>query len=380
LGGTGEKMKNLRLFLFLIFFVAAKSIFANGGPVFIDGNTLVPIIETDIELRKEVLRIERLDWRKLKITVDYELFNPGKEKTILVGFEHQTPELLAGGQVWKERPLVDFKVNINDENIKYKVISVPSKDYYKNGLFLEIKEDEKNVSSIALYYFEADFKKGTNRIRHEYFAEINTTGDYFYWIPYLLTPANRWANKQIDDFTMILDLGDFQEFGIENEQFIDSLWQYDCKSTKKIEENYDDSLSSLQFFTKTEPIVYHQKKFYPTNELFIFSNWPSLMGCDLFDYQESKLTYQDLSFIKNYDDILAHDFGYKNEVSYNILSEFLYALRGKRFSNPVIQAYYDSLEWYQPDPNYDESKVVLNDKEKQWMEQVDEVWKKQEKK
>lgn len=33
-----------------------------------------------------------------------------------------------------------------------------------------------------------------------------------YFFPYSLTPACRWANKQIDDFTLIVDMGDRASF------------------------------------------------------------------------------------------------------------------------------------------------------------------------
>ena len=50
------------------------------------GNQLIPINETQVELRNEILTI-RWVGRNMLIDVDYTFYNPGKTKEVLMGFE-----------------------------------------------------------------------------------------------------------------------------------------------------------------------------------------------------------------------------------------------------------------------------------------------------
>ena len=53
--------------------------FANDGVFYASGNQLIPITETDISVKKEVLTINRVgDY--LEVIVYYEFFNPVGEK------------------------------------------------------------------------------------------------------------------------------------------------------------------------------------------------------------------------------------------------------------------------------------------------------------
>ena len=53
--------------------------FANDGVFYASGNQLIPITETDISVKKEVLTINRVG-DHLEVTVYYEFFNPVGEK------------------------------------------------------------------------------------------------------------------------------------------------------------------------------------------------------------------------------------------------------------------------------------------------------------
>ena len=83
--------KILFLLLFSVFFITAK---ANDGAFYSNGNQLIPIVETDIRVQKEVLKINRIvqkteDWDQnyFEVSVYYEFFNPSAEKDLIVGFE-----------------------------------------------------------------------------------------------------------------------------------------------------------------------------------------------------------------------------------------------------------------------------------------------------
>ncbi|MFN9025545.1 MAG: hypothetical protein ACK5VX_05080, partial [Akkermansiaceae bacterium] len=64
---------------------------ANDSSYYASGNQVIPLQETDISVKKEILTIKRINDDKVQITVDYIFNNPGAEKTILMGFEAGPP-------------------------------------------------------------------------------------------------------------------------------------------------------------------------------------------------------------------------------------------------------------------------------------------------
>ena len=78
-------MKNLRNLLLLILGFTWSNLEANDGVFYAQGNHLVPVQETVVQLQKEVLKLKREgDW--MQVDVDFEFFNPGPAKTVIVGF------------------------------------------------------------------------------------------------------------------------------------------------------------------------------------------------------------------------------------------------------------------------------------------------------
>jgi YARHG domain-containing protein len=396
-------MKRLYFTFAITLIILTTKLNANDGAYYLSGNHLIPIQETQVELRKEVLQIRRLNHDSVEIFVDYELYNPGKEKTILVGFEAEAARGAADGYPLngKHRYLYNFMVNLNNVDLDYDVKIVPvyredKKDfydgnYYKNGKFFEFDEkkmlkmnpaiNNQGFKHIYVYYFTAKFKPGINKLRHYYIYEMGRTAWLDKEIGYVLTAANRWANNQIDDFTMIIDMGKNEEFMIRDSTFEDTQWRYGHISSKYTLINYKDTTETRIFFTKKAPVVYHQKDFHPKGELYIFSVSDFYSLSNKFDYRTNILRYRGKVLAKKFRYREGKwDFEIADVTSYEILKEYPYSLKGKQFSDPVIQKYYDSLEWYQSDPNYDEAKVVLNDKEKRWLEQLDKIWEAQEKK
>src|SRR5215468_10417296 len=86
-------MKNIPLIsCFIILLHVAPFCKANDGTFTVNGNQLVPIQETSISVRKEILTITRKGKDDAEISVYYEFFNPGEAKELLVGFEAFSPE------------------------------------------------------------------------------------------------------------------------------------------------------------------------------------------------------------------------------------------------------------------------------------------------
>ncbi|MBL0016272.1 MAG: hypothetical protein IPP17_07460 [Bacteroidetes bacterium] len=85
-------MKDSRLgFFVLLALFVANGLFANDGVFYAQGNHLVPVKETVVQLKKEILKLKRIgDY--MAVDVYFEFYNPGPEKTEIVGFVTPPPK------------------------------------------------------------------------------------------------------------------------------------------------------------------------------------------------------------------------------------------------------------------------------------------------
>ena len=75
-------------FTFIIIFLQLTCL-ANDGAFFAKGNQLIPINESEISVKKEILTLKKIRHDFIEVTVYYEFFNPNDDKTVIVGFELQ---------------------------------------------------------------------------------------------------------------------------------------------------------------------------------------------------------------------------------------------------------------------------------------------------
>lgn len=195
-------MKKLILFLALI---CAQQLQANDGVFYAMGNTLVPLKETTIRLKKEILNLTRKgDW--VQVDIYFEFFNPGPDKELTVGFV--TPP--ASGDVSEEEakhPFVkDFMVMAGDRILPYKVAMMSETGFKVSS---KISEGYDFV-----YHFNIRFAKGVNVIRHSYMykggGSVEARNDF----DYRLTTGTTWANSGIDDFELNINMGDDSYFSV----------------------------------------------------------------------------------------------------------------------------------------------------------------------
>ena len=156
--------KTLTFLLAVLAFATAK---ANDGAFYAQGNHLIPITETTISVKKEILTITRVadtisGWGSMfKVNVYYEFFNPGPAKDLLVGFESPTPD--GNGysgtldEVYAGQPyMYGFNVVMNGQHLPHQIAHVPykykgdyqfdytkrSEDYYKNGRIVDMTKEQ----------------------------------------------------------------------------------------------------------------------------------------------------------------------------------------------------------------------------------------------
>jgi hypothetical protein len=218
-----------------------------------------------------------------------------------------------------------------------------------------------------VYHFNAAFKKGLNTIQHTYNFRMSGSVMEHYAFNYILTAANRWANNGIDDFTLIIDMGDFQDFLIEKSFFTDNAaWLMNGKivnTAKDDQPSYDLYPNSAHFFCQHSPLVFSQKNFHPAGELNLYSvrNY-ELLDITTFDAAQHKPPFNPES--------TEGIFKATNELSFKILRNLPYARRGFVFKTPEIQAYYEKQKWYSPIPSYVSTENDLTEQETNWLTQV----------
>jgi hypothetical protein len=363
----------MRFFILLLCFQIAQ-VFANDGAFYTNGNQLIPIVESTISVKKEVLSIQRTRNGYVRVTVSYIFDNPGVSKEILVGFEAPSPAGdVDGTPINGQHPYIsNFSVVMNGIPIRYETAFVKDNNYYQNNEIQALSEaevmgeyfNETDPSFYYVYHFNAPFKKGLNTIQHTYNFKMSTSVMEYYSFSYILTAANRWANNGIDDFTLVIDLGDFQNFFLAKTFFKDqSDWSFDGKMID-FDPGSDYNLQYLKghkaVFCNHGPMVFTQKDFHPNGELRIAApiNMEAI-DSKVFDPSKNQLPFdlQSSAFISKS----------ISESAYKILRNLPYARRGYVFKTAFIRDFYERQKWYQPKPNYISSLDDLTEEEKLWL-------------
>ncbi len=353
---------------------------ANDGAFKVNGNQLIPMYETDISVRKEILSIKRIGSMQAQITVYYEFFNPKAEKAIEVGFEAFSPSGDADYSARKDgqRYISHFTVNLNDSAFGWQVVIVKDKSYYRDGKFrvmpfAEAKKAsaEEGVDFFYVYHFKAHFRKGLNVLKHTYVVDLSSSVAEVYSLQYVLTAAKRWANKQIDDFTLQIDMGEYQEMDIARSFFSNAAeWSITGigKAIDRPRATAYDSVGGATFFVRNGQLVFKKENFRPRGELhlsesngYAYSWWTE----DRHKGKEAEgfdRRLDDLPFAveASFDTKIAVD-----ELSKRILRNLPFARRGYVFKVSEIQDYYSHQPWYVADPNYQPVIAQLTVKEQE---------------
>lgn len=379
-------MKINKLLLFFTFFLCF-TVSANDGAYYISGNQLIPIKETDISVKKEILTIKRLLNSSDQVLVDvyYEFHNPGKQKKVTVGFEASAPSGDADFRPKNgEHPYMEkFVVNINGNHLPYKVSVVNAEYYQRTKTIKELTNKEKqeefseyngDTSAMYVYHIDVDFKPGINVIKHSYVCDMSGSIDFSFSFDYVLSAAGRWANKQIDDFTLNIDMGENACFSLLNTFFANrNEWKIEGlgKSfTEKTSHNprYEDYFVT-NFILHNGKISYQKKNFKPKDELYIFLTHSFDFDSQTFDYREDTISF---SFWDNLasDRVNEHfwkEIFPKDEMSRRVLKNLPFAIRGYVFSDPILQTYYEKMKWYLINPDYKPEQSTFSETEKDWI-------------
>lgn len=358
----------VKYFVILLFLVYQS--FSNDGAFYAQGNNLIPINESEISLEKEILTIKKVNKDLIEVTVYYELFNPSEEKTIIVGFEalSSSGDVEAAPRNGRHPYINDFTVKVNDEILPYEVAIVNDSTYYSNGkvnsIDLETFDGIKEGNYVEfdyVYHFNVNFQKGKNIIKHTYTYKAGSFVDFNYQLNYKLSTAMRWSNKQIDDFTLILDLGNFQSINIDktfytncNDWIINGIGN--CIENPSIPDYFSDN-KTIEFHIQKGYLLFQKKNFKASGELFLFSlsNW-------IFnDFNKLPFSYNETDQIKEPE----------NEFQKKVLKNLPFARRGYVFKSQDLKDFYSKVDWYIPNPSYIPLVENLTESEKEWLKKFE---------
>lgn len=385
--------------IILLVLLCLSSLFSNANDTSLMavGNQLVPIQETDISVKKEILSLKR-EGNYILVDVYYEFYNPRQtNKTLLMGFEAEAPypgphDRYAESVIFQQQPYIkDFTVNVNGERLNHNVSVIPSEyhekrlkkgtpKYYQDGKIVHfVPEDEKAYLEEAyegldisyVYYFEADFKPGINIIKHTYRYELSNSAMYEYFFPYALTPACRWANKQIDDFTLIVDMGDRSSFWMPRTFFEDaSDWTIVGAGTKEnITVDYEENGKYVSFHIREGHLEFSKKNFKPEGELYVRKFLEFGLGDDAGETVENylKIGYLDFKTIFSFDPEEFDAMSFTPDQA-KIMKNLPFAYRGAIFKTKMLQSIYETTPWYTPDPDYVADMGTLTKEERNWVQ------------
>ena len=213
------------------------NVLANDGVYYTSGNFLVPLRETDISAKKEVLEITLCKDSFATVTVDYTFYNNSEDKTVTMAFEAAAPyNAWAPINRQGSHPFIeDFTVLFNGEPLPYRnaLVGITAnfsssedarnrKDYLApldpnewkgygevadsllpmDDVLINPALPDSFCSFAYAYYFDAPFRKGENRVRHTYRYRMSWGVGRDFEVSYTLTPVTRWRGGQVDDFTL----------------------------------------------------------------------------------------------------------------------------------------------------------------------------------
>ena len=357
-------MKKIITILTLIVTILAQ---ANDGVYYTSGNQLVPLAETTISVSKEILTISILDNGQAQVDVYYEFLNPNATpKTLLMGFEADP----SYNDDYKFHPngkhphIHNFTVEMNGQKITHKnAVSALDKFAPLNtaqwqldddmGLMLVNKKTHQTLQDYAyVYYFNATFQPGINRIHHTYSYTMSETVGTAFEIPYKLSPAGRWAGGQIGDFTLIIRADKTAKHFLVGKESLPGTKPQVIEGTCKLRDTDLYETPMWEVSLRNGAIQFHATNFRPNPNRELHINAANVLTS--FNEQArfgefyDRSSVMDLYIYEMRDEDEKPDMDFVRRIAHNLP----YANRGRVFHNPEVKKYIESLWWYMPDPNY----------------------------
>jgi len=335
----------MRKIIILLFILFTRDAMANDGVFYAVGNTLVPLKETTIRLKKEILNLERKgDW--MQVDIYFEFFNPGPEKELTVGFV--TPP--AFGDVEDEKakhPFVkDFMVMADDRLLPYQVARMEETGF---------KVSSKLAEGVDfVYHFKIRFAKGITVIRHSYLYRGGASVEAKNEFDYRLTTGTTWANSGIDDFELNISMGDDSYFSVPaGFNAVPAAWQVAgigriAKNTAAIPYMAEESGKLRMVYLRKGMLQLRATNFKPTQDLSV-SFWnlhnELLLWCDK-GVKNEFAGLMEMTWGDSAEQLVSK----LTDTELRLYRNLNYARRGYDFKDELLKKTFSKFNWYIPDP------------------------------
>ena len=376
----------------ILFFLLLLTTFAraNDGSYFISGNQLVPIgSNNDVRIDKEVLTIRLGNDGFAYVDVDYTFFNLKEAQTVRMGFEaadewhgDERPKV---DSLHKGHPFIyDFAVEVNGKPQSFQNLmartdpekgevdyvnfpSTPDPEPYNVKMASVNDGETEDVifyrEKTHVYYFEAHFNKGANKVHHTYRYQMGGGFSVSYGFRYWLTPALRWAGGKIGDFTLRISAeGTAKHFIIYTDKCLKGHEFKIVKGVGKVRNGFNyNSFIELKKTEIVEAVVRDGivemtcKDFKPTDDLILNAADCLRVPGNEYGTDEKYSGFADYyeregCFTSYMSEQSAMEKG--GEWKKKVLRSLPYANRGYIFEDKKLQEFFENKWWYMPDPSY----------------------------
>lgn len=337
---------------------------ANDGVYFTNGGVIFPIHETDIQLKSEHLHFNCLQ-NEAEISIHFSFFNPSdKAKKVLVGFQAPLP---GGGDFHFSEDEVkninqfikSFKILNRGEILPYQLKKAECKDCPLKDSKGEFTADDFNSEIVFVYLFEITFQPGENNIHHSY-SMLAHNDIYTGWhYDYILTTGAKWAGSQIEDFTLSIAPGKNSFFRIADVFGTNADW-----SITGIGKIFNDRGEKRVRILNGQLMV-KVKNFTPRSDI----SFSSIGVSGFFSPMFNQANLPD-DVIHNLMYLSGHNLEHISPQHLRMMRNYIFATRGFRFQNRELLDFFRQFEWYIPDPNVTSDQIILNEREKEFIDAI----------
>jgi hypothetical protein len=334
-------MRKLCTLFFVL--VSINYAIANDGSFYASGGTLIPLKETTIRLKKEVLSLERkYDWMQVDIYFEFE--NPGPAKDLLVGFV--TPP--ASGDITEadaDHPQIgDFMVMVGNRLLPFKIARLEQSGFKVNEKLADGQD--------FVYYFTVHFETGTTIVRHSYEyrkgASVEANAEFYY----RLTTGTSWANGAIDDFELNINMGDDSYFSVPK--------NFDTKSNANwtivgvgrlslpMSRPFLESTNMRMAYLRKGKLQLRATAFKPENDLAL-TQWNIFNEVFFWTDKKQENDFTDLIQMI-WEDSAASVIRRLSDNQLRLYRNLHYARMGYDFKDANLKKAFEKYIWYIPDP------------------------------
>ncbi|MBR4573213.1 MAG: DUF4424 family protein [Prevotella sp.] len=338
--------------------ISMLSAVANDGVYYVRGAELVPVRETEVSVRSEVLTISLCDDGFAKVDVDYEFYNHGAEKTIQMGFEaakpYNTEDTLNPKGI---HPYIyGFTVEVNGEKMPYRnaVVEPGLLDTPYTGIKDDRPEEFEQYS--YAYCFDALMKKGVNRVHHTYSYKMSYGVGRTFEVPYWLTPAARWQGGVIEHFTLRIKAPNTAKHFVMADSTFRAAEFKVVEGVGKVRHIKEGWMSVVEIALRNGTVEWKVDNFRPSEDFCI----------------QSADTY--ISFNEKYPVGTFYDRSDKfvvwpqeRKAPASIARNMPFAHRGYVFKKKSLRSFFESLWWYMPDESYQPTTADFTPREWRFM-------------